>query len=229
MFGLGLGEVLASVVADKTVVISPGTRVWTPWVREVLADGPDAERFKRPPQREREKAPTVLFVGTYQRRKRGMLLVEAFRRHVLPVNPEAQLWMVSEDCPSFEGVIPLGRVSDERLVDLYHRAWVFCLPSSYEGLGIPYIEAMAAGLPVVATPNPGSRFVLGEGQYGMLTTEEQLGTALAGLLRNSAERERLSKLGLERSVSLSLARAADRYEEIYYQLVGRAAGRRCGH
>lgn len=220
MFGLGLGEALATVVADKTVAISPGTRLWTPWVREVLADGPDVERFRRSPQREREQCPTVLFVGTYHRRKRGALLVEAFRRDVLPAIPEAQLWMVSEDCPPFERVVPLGRVSDDRLVDLYQRAWVFCLPSSYEGLGIPYIEAMAAGLPVVATPNPGSRFVLGQGRYGLLTTEAQLGATLASLLRNSVERERLSSLGLERSAVLSLARAADRYEDIYYELLG---------
>ena len=46
----------------------------------------------------------------------------------------------------------LGQVSDAELVDLYRSSWLFCLPSSYEGFGIPYAEAMANGCPVVATP-----------------------------------------------------------------------------
>lgn len=50
-----------------------------------------------------------------------------------------------------DGVRVLGKVSLERLTEFYRRAWLFCLPSSYEGFGVPYIEAMASGTAVVAT------------------------------------------------------------------------------
>ncbi len=78
--------------------------------------------------------------------------------------------MVTQDAPPElpEGVTVLGRLSDDELADEYGRAWVFCLPSSYEGFGIPYAEAMTAGLPVVATPNVGARYVTDEGAVGSL-------------------------------------------------------------
>ena len=56
----------------------------------------------------------------------------------------------------------------ERLIELYQQAWLFCLPSSYEGFGVPYIEAMSCGTPVVATPNAGAREVLEEMAGGTL-------------------------------------------------------------
>ena len=136
-----------------------------------------------------------------------------------PAVPDAQLWMVSEDCPPAPGVLPLGRLSDEELVDRYHRAWVFCLPSSYEGVGIPYVEALAAGLPVVATPNAGARFVLDGGRAGVLAPDAELGTALVRLLGDAAERERLAKVGEERAAAFDLGRIADRYEDAYYDLL----------
>ena len=65
--------------------------------------------------------------------------------------------MVTQDAPADPGagITVLGRLDDEELAREYRAAWVFCLPSSYEGFGIPYAEAMASGTPVVATPNPG--------------------------------------------------------------------------
>ncbi|MEI5579328.1 glycosyltransferase, partial [Streptomyces brasiliscabiei] len=85
----------------------------------------------------------------------------AFQREVLPHIPDARLEMVCRDAPPDPGpgVEVLGALNDEELVAAYQRAWVFCLPSDYEGFGIPYAEAMACGVPVVATENPGARYV----------------------------------------------------------------------
>jgi phosphatidyl-myo-inositol alpha-mannosyltransferase len=222
MVALGATELLATAVADRTVAVSPATRHWMPWVRDVLAPGVDTSAFRRPQAAVRDRSPTVLFVGTYGQRKRGRLLVEAFSRHVRPAVPGARLVMVTEDCPASAvspGIEVVGRVSEEELVRLYHRSWVFCLPSSYEGFGIPYLEALAAGLPVVATPNPGARFVLDGGRCGVLAAPERIGAALVRLLTDESMRARLEALGPPRAAEMSLSAVTDRYEEIYRALL----------
>jgi len=68
-----------------------------PWISTVVPNGVDLERFV---PGVRTEHPTVLFVGTYERRKRGRLLMEAFREQVLPRHPDAELWMVCSDAPA---------------------------------------------------------------------------------------------------------------------------------
>ena len=215
MILLGFTEVLASLVADRTVLISPKTRRWTPWVRTVIPNGVDPERFAAPqPKAER---PTVLFVGTWKGRKRGAELAEAFARDVRPRVPDAELRMVSQDAPTElpDGITALGRLGDDELAREYGRAWVFCLPSSYEGFGIPYAEAMTAGLPVVATPNVGARFVTDEGAVGELVELPEVGTALADLLGDPERRQELSELGRRRAQLFDLASVVSAYERVY--------------
>jgi phosphatidyl-myo-inositol alpha-mannosyltransferase len=216
MVMLGFSEVLASVVADHTVAVSRITRRWTPWVRTVVPNGVDLERFR---PGERSNKPSVLFVGTYDSRKRGRMLADVFGREVLPVVPDAQLWMVCEDAPPGDGVKVLGRVSDQALADLYSLAWVFCLPSTYEGFGIPYVEAMAAGCPVVATRNAGALEVTRDGELGLTVEDGRLGEALVGLLRSPAERQRLGRAGREGAASYDIRTIAVQYEAIYRRLL----------
>jgi glycosyltransferase involved in cell wall biosynthesis len=212
---LGFTEVLASLVADRTVLVSPKSRRWTPWVRTVIPNGVDSKRFAVPqPKAER---PTVLFVGTWNGRKRGAELAEAFSREVRSRVAGAELRMVMQDAPPRlpDGVTALGRLSDEELAREYGRAWVFCLPSAYEGFGIPYAEAMMAGLPVLATPNVGSRFVTDEGADGELVELPDLGRALADLLNDPDRRERLADRGRRRAELFELGRVVSAYERTY--------------
>ncbi|WP_369671576.1 hypothetical protein, partial [Enterococcus faecium] len=92
MLLLGVSEVIASIVADQSVVVSPQTRRWTPWVRHVIPNGVDTTRFRPEPRRSATQ-PTVLFVGTWENRKRGRDLALAFQREVLPHIPDARLEM----------------------------------------------------------------------------------------------------------------------------------------
>lgn len=217
MLLLGLSEVLASVVADETVAVSANTRRWLPWVRSVVPNGVDLARFR---PGERSLTPSLLFVGTYLHRKRGKLLTEVFQREVLPVVPDAELWMVCEDAPALPGVKVLGRVSDEELAELYRRAWAFCLPSTYEGFGIPYIEAMGSGCPVVATRNSGAVEVTCNGRLGVIAGDDRLGEAIVNLLTSASERQRLAQEGLNNVSRYDLRTVAAAYEAIYGRLLG---------
>ncbi len=216
---LGFSEVLASVVADHTVVVSPATRKWAPWVHTVIPNG--VSLAPAPPGVARTDHPVVLFVGTWEGRKRGRLLAEAFLEHVLPALPDAELWMVSRDVPDDlpPAVKRLGRVSDEELAELYARAWVFCLPSSYEGFGIPYAEAMSSGLPVVATPNPGSRYVTDDGRTGRLVDIDALGPTLLELLGDRELREHYARAGRERAREFSLESVTNAYDQLYREVM----------
>ena len=213
---LGFTEVLASLVADETVAVSPATRIWTPWVRGVIPNGVDTGRFAAD-QAPKAERPTILFVGTWGGRKRGALLAEQFLDVVRPQIPDAVLRMVTQDAPADpgEGIEVLGRLSDEDLRRAYAEAWVFCLPSSYEGFGIPYVEAMASGVPVVASPNIGARYVTAEGTLGVLAEDSELGAALVRLLTSEPERRRLAELGRKRAAEFSLKRVVDEYERVY--------------
>jgi phosphatidyl-myo-inositol alpha-mannosyltransferase len=219
---LGFSELLATVVADESVAVSNNTRAWMPWVNTVIPNGVDLTRFH--PGKHSEK-PSVLFVGTYRQRKRGRLLADVFQRDVLPVLPDARLWMVTDDAPETDGVTVFGRLSDEALADLYRSAWVFCLPSTYEGFGIPYVEAMASGCPVVATRNPGALEVTDCGRTGVVAEERDLGVTLTRLLASRSERDNLASAGLEWVSRYSLSTVATSYESLYRRLV---AVKSCG-
>ncbi|MCS6777679.1 MAG: glycosyltransferase family 4 protein [Chloroherpetonaceae bacterium] len=219
---LALGEQRSVRIADRVVCVSRDTCRYFPGVTGVIPNGVDLTVFH--PGGVPEGVPTILFVGTYERRKRGKLLMEIFAREVLPAVPEAQLWMVCEDAPAAPRVSRFCRVPTAELAELYRRAWVFCLPSRYEGFGVPYVEAMASGLPVVATPNPGAEEVLEGGRYGVIAGPELLGATLVRLLTSPEERSRWRAAGLERARQFDRERVLDCYEQLYAEVVAAARG-----
>lgn len=219
---LGFTEILASLVADRTVLISPQTRRWTPWVSTVIPNGVDRHRFAPGSRQDERPDPTVLFVGTWRGRKRGAELATIFAERVRARVPGARLRMVTQDAPAAlpDGVAVLGRLDDDALAEEYRRAWVFCLPSSYEGFGIPYAEAMTAGLPVVATPNHGAQYVTHAGRFGILSAMDDIDTPIVRLLQDRDEREQWRSRSLERAALFDLERVADQYERVYRERRG---------
>lgn len=213
---LGAAEVIAFLAAHRTVAVSRNTQRSYPWIHTMIPNGVNIHRFK--PGLGKSLQPSVLFVGTFKNRKRGNLVMRAFEQDVRPVFPEAQLWMVCSDAPRAPGVTIFGTVSEEKLAELYQQAWVFTLPSSYEGFGVPYIEAMASGTPVVATPNPGALEVLDNGRYGRIVPHGQLGEALLGLLQDEPERRRLAAAGLGRAQTYDWSTIVKQYEALYQEL-----------
>jgi phosphatidylinositol alpha-mannosyltransferase len=177
------------------------------------------------PSGSRSSRPTLLFVGTWDGRKRGSFLAEQFAKHVLPRNPDAELIMVSDRCVEAAGVRWVRFPTDDELAVLYRTAWVFCMPSTYEGFGMPYLEAMVHGLPVVATPNPGSRHVLGDGA-GYLVNDGALAQALNRLLADPNERAQVADAGRRRAATFSWARVVDEHETAYRLAIDRFQNRR---
>jgi phosphatidylinositol alpha-mannosyltransferase len=225
---LGVGEVVSMVLADDVVAVSNATRRWYPWIKRVIPCGVDIQRFAPSIGVERSVEPSVLFVGTYENRKRGRLLADTFVENVLPVRPGARLLMVCEDAPSCLGVEVVGRVSDARLAELYREAWLFCLPSSYEGFGVPYIEAMAAECPVLATPNPGALEVLGRGEFGVIVDPAELGLAILDLLDDPQRRETMAERARQHVDQYDWSRVVESYERLYPSPAGDRNGTSSG-
>jgi phosphatidylinositol alpha-mannosyltransferase len=208
-------EVVGGRVADVSVGVSEATRVRIPAVTAIIPCGVDLTRFQ---PGSKSAHPTLLFVGTIGGRKRGALLAEIFQKEIRPGLPDSELWMVADHPIAGEGIVNFGRVSEDILIRLFQEAWVFCLPSTYEGFGVPYIEAMAAGTAVVASPNPGAREVLRDGEFGSLPDDDALGQSIAELLGNQALRSNVANIGLSRAQDYNVDSVAAAYERIYQQL-----------
>lgn len=171
-------------------------------------------------------APSILFVGhRLDDRKRGRLLLDDFRRLVRPALPSAELWLVCDDEVDEPGVRCFRNLPLEQLAALYARAWLFCLPSAYEGFGRPYAEAMASGTAVVSTPNPGAQEVLGHGAFGDIVQPEQLGERLLALLRDGARRAALAGAGRRRARDFRWDGVARQYEQLYGEAIARRSSR----
>jgi glycosyltransferase involved in cell wall biosynthesis len=131
---------------------------------------------------------TILFVGVEWERKGGPLLVAAFRR-VLQEHPDAKLVIVgcapAVSVPNCEiaGLLPIEEVAAH-----FERANVFCMPTRCEPFGIVFVEAMRAGLPVVATRLGALPDMVQEGVNGFLIEsgdEPGLAAALCTLLADA--------------------------------------------
>jgi glycosyltransferase involved in cell wall biosynthesis len=216
-------ERIGALLADHIVGVSQSMRKSMPAVQTVIPCGVDLAAFHAGPKTER---PTLLFVGTEGGRKRGAWLAGIFKAHVLPAVPDAELRMVSEAAAIEPGVRRYGRVSTEELAGLYRSSWAFCLPSTYEGFGVPYIEAMAAQTAVVATdPNSGANEVLANGEYGMFVDDAHLAEALTSILSDASLRADLERRGTARSIEYAWNTIAGRYETVFSNAIDAKAGR----
>jgi phosphatidylinositol alpha-mannosyltransferase len=170
--------------------------------------------------------PAILFIGTWHGRKRGSLLHEVFKQEIRPVLADAELWMVSDSCEPADGVTWIQTPSDEQVRLLMSRAWVFCLPSQYEGFGIPYLEAMASGIPVVASPNLGARTLLCEGRCGILAEDTDLGASLIQVLSEPKVRSSLAREGQARASEFAWERIGLHHETAYADAIASWSSKR---
>ena len=111
----------------------------------------------------------------------------------------------------------LGRVPDEDLPNLYSAAVVFAYPSRYEGFGLPPLEAMASGTPVVATTAGAVPEV--SGSAAVLVDPDDPVALAGGVERALADRERLVAAGLEHSRRYTRRETARSTLAVYRELL----------
>jgi glycosyltransferase involved in cell wall biosynthesis len=153
----------------------------------------------------------LLFVGAIQERKDPLAAADAALAVGLPlvvVGPEKDPKLARELVR--RGARLRGYVEKEALAELYRGAAALVLPSRYEGFGLPVLEAMASGTPVVAAPDPALKEVAGDAAL-----YADRGGLADAVRRAVAERERLTAAGVERARRFSWDDAARRTVEVY--------------
>jgi len=154
-------------------------------------------------------APYILYVGQLQPRKNIGRLVEAFER-LATTDAALKLviagghgWLQHEvlqtiaSSPFADRIIQLGRVSQEHLTSLYWHADVYVLPSLYEGFGMPVLEAMASGTPVVTSSVSSMPEIADDA--AVLVDAHDSNAIAAGIAKAREHQEQYRKLGIERA------------------------------
>jgi glycosyltransferase involved in cell wall biosynthesis len=173
--------------------------------------------------------PYVLFVGTIEPRKNVPTLLRAlwqlgqcYKQDVRLVLAGGRGWLfedafaVVEELDLQDRVHFVGRVSSEDLLYLYNAADLLTLPAFYEGFGLPPLEAMACGLPVVVSNVASLPEVVGDA--GLLVDPhdvDELTVAMWRVLNDDALRQEMREKGLRQATRFSWERAARETLEIY--------------
>ena len=188
----------------------------------VIGNGFDPEVFHPGPK---SAVPTLLYVGTLHGRKRGRWMYELFVNEIASQHAGVILQFVADEAPPPHPQVVFSRFPDDAaLAAAYRAAWVFVLPSLYEGFGIPYLEAMASGTAVVATPNTGARDLLGSSDYGLVVKDKEFARATLELLASEPERRRYEQAGITRAAGRTWAAVARAYAGVYADALAKRAG-----
>ncbi len=188
----------------------------------VVVVEPGADRLPRVRRRPREGGPlSLLFVGALAPRKRVLALLDAAARtaaRVTTAGPPRDPTYATEvhaRAAATPGARVLGEVDDDALAELLAAHDALVLPSSLEGYGMVQTEALAAGLPVIASRAAGVPAALAHGRTALLFDEGGLDGAIAAFARDAELRARLeagaagARLPTWREAGAAFARVLD--------------------
>ncbi len=210
---------------------------------EIVPNGIDCRRFRpdlEPIGRYRDGRINVLFVGRMDPRKGVPYLCKAMPMIARALDGNVRFLIVGEKglraalCPrpaNLRGaeIAWVGRVLPEELPRYYVTADVFCSPATgQESFGIVLLEAMASGVPIVASDIPGYRTVLAPGREGLLVeprNASELARGIVTLARDPRLRGELALRGREKALRYDWPLVVRRLEAIYRSVLGDEAGR----
>ncbi len=181
----------------------------------------------------------LLFVGSIEPRKNVERLVRAYAR-ALPALGDAPLVLVSRrswrmnhlsrlvrDLGIEERVIRRTDIDSDDLPLVYAGATMLCYPSLYEGFGLPALEAMQCGLPVLTSNVSSLPEVTGDAAVCVdPQSVEEIAQGMVELARNDALRAELSARGMARAARFSWRRCAEETASAYASAMGHAADAR---
>ncbi|MEO8292546.1 MAG: glycosyltransferase family 4 protein [Actinomycetota bacterium] len=196
---------------------------------EIVPNGIDVRAFSTAEARS-DLGPgrKLLFVGRLQRRKGFRTAIEAFAE-LAPTHPDLRLVVAGEGHERSAAaslpaavrarVIMLGTVGNRELPPVHHACDLFVAPNhGGESFGVVLLEAMAAGLPVVASDIPGYDEVVTDGQDGLLVAPGDaaaLAGAVSRVLGDDSLASRLAEAGRRRTAAFGWETVTPRLEELY--------------
>jgi len=169
--------------------------------------------------------PSFVFIGLWEGRKRGRFVADRFLKEILVQVPGAKLFMACDSVPSHESIIDLGAPNQLDLAAAIRKSWALLSASTYEGFGIPYLEALASGTMVISTENAGVRYVLNDGEFGIITTDDAYARDVLKLVETPALREDYERRGLVRAERFSKEQVIGEHLDHYQQAISRFRAR----
>ena len=180
----------------------------------------------------------LLFVGTLEPRKNLLTLLKAFEQIAGDSSLRPQLviaggegWLMDEmfafmkKSAIADRLCLTGYLKDDELCALYSSCKAFIYPSIYEGFGLPPLEAMACGAPVIAGRIPALQEILGNAALLVEPMDvEALAKAIAGLLHDESRRHSLGSAGRQQATKFSWERTARLTLDVYRKLLKMPAG-----
>ncbi|MEK9151118.1 MAG: glycosyltransferase family 4 protein [Patescibacteria group bacterium] len=197
---------------------------------DVIHNGIDSNHFSpRPEARPEDAFIITLGASRVTMRKGVQYLIEAVSMLVAK-SPQIRLKILGDgdDKERLENMVKvmkleshvmfLGRIPREETAPYYQEASVFVLPSQNEGMSNALLEALASGLPIIATDTGGSKELVADGENGFIVkmrSAEDIAEKLARLIADPALRQRFGEASRTRAEKMSWKNIARQYVEVY--------------
>ena len=236
-----IGNRFAARLADKLhgrIAVSGAARHFInryfPGEYRIIPNGVDLERFADadPIEEWRDGTINILFVGRFEERKGLIHLLKAYhrlrKRHVdarllvIGSGPKAREYRRYVGLRQIRDVEFLGRLTDDDKARVFASADIFCSPATgQESFGIVLLEAMAAGVPIVASDIHGYKSVVQRDVQGILVEPRNpraLAAALYALANDEELRHRMGEAGRARAPEFSWDRVTERIVDYYHEV-----------